>query len=87
MRGVRAARRPRPRRHDDASGPLDWPSDTLGRLRQLGTSLARARRPLRVADLCRSLRNARPKTVERLLDVLVTLGYVERVETGWRACE
>jgi hypothetical protein len=80
-------RRPRPRRHEDTSGPLEWPSDTLGRLRQLGISLARASRPLPVADLCRSLHNARPKTVERLLDMLDTLGYVERVETGWRACE
>lgn len=80
-------RRPRPRRHEEAqAGPLDWPRDPLARLQRLSSSLARATRPLPVEDLCTRLRGARPKTVERLLDVLVSLGYVERVETGWRAC-
>lgn len=66
--------------------PREWPRDPLVRLQLLSGALARAARPMQVADLGGRFRGARPKTLARLLDVLATLGYAERVETGWRAC-
>lgn len=79
---------PEDRRVDppESAGALKGPRDPLGRLQQLTSRLARANRPLPVVDLCAGLRGARTKTVERLLGVLVRLGYVEQVETGWREC-